>query len=379
MENQPAPATPAAGPAKRKVSGPRLLVIALVGTVLGLLIYFSPNFLIKEEPRPAHPRLVVGGTSAVFVIVENRWKAKYREEKGVQVVYESTGSSPGVKGVVDGTYPIAFTHGPLSRAQRKMARDKGKDLVNLPVLLCGVAPVYNVKALKGKAPLRLTGELLADIYLGKVRAWNDPALKAVNPGVDLPATAITVVHREDASGTTRIFTEYLNAVSQRWRAQVGPPASEVKWPIGLAAPRNLGVANLVDRTDGAIGYVDRMFTAFEEMVLDYAAVQNGDKTAFVRAEPENMTAAAAGLAQVPDHLSLSLANRPGKDAYPISAVVYAVCCQTQPEARRQQVVDFLRWAIHQGQPYAANMTYAPLPPELAAQADRRLETFKAAP
>jgi phosphate transport system substrate-binding protein len=358
----------------------RLLVIAAIGVCLGLLIYFSPQFLIKEEHPPAYPQLHVGGTSTVFVIVENGWKAQYRGDKGVQVVYESTGSSPGVTRVLDGTYAIAFTHGPLSKAQRQMAQDKGRDVMNVPVLLCGVVPVYNVKTLKGKAPLQLTGELLADIFLGKVKTWNDPALKAINPGVELPATTITVVHRQDPSGTTRIFTEYLNAVSKAWRDQVGPPASEVKWPVGVAAPRNLGVANLVDKTDGAIGYIDRMFTAFEEMVLDYAAVQNADRTGFVRAEPANLTAAAAGsLAEVPDDLSFSLANKPGKDAYPISAVVYAVLCQTQPAATRQQVVDFLRWATHQGQAHAAYMTYAPLPPELVTRIDQKLETIKAAP
>src|SRR5262249_49768401 len=159
---------------------------------------FGPQFFIPAENVPDYPRLQMGGTSTVFVIVENRWKGMYRDEKKVQISYESTGSTTGVNKLLDGTYAIAFTHGPLSAEQRKKAQEKGGDVVHIPVLLCGVAPVYNVKELKGKPPLRLTGELLADIFLGKVKEWNDPALKAVNPGVELPATPITVVHREDS-------------------------------------------------------------------------------------------------------------------------------------------------------------------------------------
>jgi phosphate transport system substrate-binding protein len=379
VEKQNEPSAQTASPAKRGVSVGRLLVIAVLGAAAAGAIYVAPRFLIKEQTAPTYPSLQLGGTGTVFLIVENRWRTKYREAKGVQITYQSTGSTPAVTNLLDGKHPIGFTHGALSQNQRKLAQEKGRELINLPVILCGVAPVYNVKGLKGKAPLQLTGELLADIFLGKVKTWNDPALKGVNPGVDLPAAPITVVHREDPSGTTRIFTEYLNAVSPAWRETVGPPASAVKWPVGVAAPRNTGVAARVYETEGAIGYVDRVYTAYEEMVLDYAAVQNHDKTAFVRAEPENITAAAAGIvAEVPADLSFNLTNRPGKDAYPLSAVIYAVCDKTPPEATRQQVVEFLHWAMHAGQLYAADMALAPLPAELVKRIDEKLDTMKAA-
>jgi phosphate transport system substrate-binding protein len=231
----------------------------------------------------------------------------------------------------------------------------------------------------GRSPARTAGAL-ADIFLGKITQWNDPALKAANPGVELPATKITVVHREDPSGTTLLFAEYLAAVSGAWREKVGPAASVVRWPVGEAAARNLGVATRVDQTEGAIGYVDRLFTSYEDMELDYGAVQNKDKTAFVRAEPENMTAAVRGiLTDIPEDLTFDLADKPGKDAYPISGVIYAVCRQALPPAHRQQVVDFLRWATHEGQPFAAKTDFAPLPPELVARVERRLETIQAAP
>jgi phosphate transport system substrate-binding protein len=219
--------------------------------------------------------------------------------------------------------------------------------------------------------------VLADIFLGKITQWDDPALKAINPGVELPPTKITVVHREDSSGTTQIFTEYLNTVSPAWRERIGPPASKIAWPVGVPVARSLGVAITVDSTEGAIGYVDRRFTLCDEMRLDYPAMENKDKSGFIRAEPENMMAAVTGiLGEIPNNLSFSLANKPGKDAYPICGVIYAICFQTQPEPTRTRVVDFLRWATHEGQPQAANMAYAPLPEGLVTRIDQKLSTIK---
>jgi phosphate transport system substrate-binding protein len=355
----------------------RLLALCAVGVVIGLAIYLSPQFLTPKVEHPSYPRLELGGTSTAYVVVENEWRTKYRDQKGVELAYDSTGTTAGVNRLLDGTCSVAFTHGPLSAEQRQKAKEKGGDVVQIPVFLCGVAPIYNVKELKGKPPLKLTGETLAGIFLGKITTWNDPALKAINPGVELPSTAITVVHREDSSGTTQMFTDYLAGVSPTWREKIGPPASEVKWPTGVSAARNLGVATKVYETEGAIGYVDRMFTSYDLMVLDYAAIQNHDKSAFVRAEPEGMTAALAGLvAGIPAELTFDLSNKPGKDAYPISGVIYAVCRESQPAARRQPVVDFLHWATHDGQPHAAKMSYAPLPPDLVKRIDQRLDAIK---
>jgi phosphate transport system substrate-binding protein len=213
-----------------------------------------------------------------------------------------------------------------------------------------------------------------DIFRGKITEWNDPALRDANKGVELPPMKITVVHREDSSGTTQLFTEYLDTASPAWREDMGRPGAEIKWKVGIAAPRNLGVVSLVNKTEGAIGYVDRMFTTYEDIVLDYAAVENKDKSAYVRAEPENMTAAAeAVLADLPDDLSFDLANKPGKAAYPISGVIYASYNRNQSEPERTRVVDFLRWATHDGQPHAEKMGFATLPPELVKRIDKQLD------
>jgi phosphate transport system substrate-binding protein len=387
-QNTPAggsPAGPVAGETQTKRPVPlwRIGIFLVVGVIAGVLIYFSPRFFSQKETVAAHSQLKMGGTNTLFVVVENQWKKKYRDEKGVELDYVSTGSTAGVDQLLEGKSSVAFTHGALSPEQRQKAKEKGGDVVHIPVLFFGVAPVYNVKELKDKPPLNLTGELLADIFMGKITKWKDPAIEKINPGVVLPDIPITVVHRSDSSGTTLVFTEYLDAATAAngaWRNKMGKPASRIEWPAGpnfVGADRNLKVAETVNKTEGAIGYVDRMYTTYDEMKLDYAAIQNKDKSAFVRAEPENMTAAVAGLlANLPDDLVFDLADKPGKDAYPISGAIYAVCFQNQPGDKRQQVVDFLHWAVHEGQPAVAKMTYAPLPPELVKRVDQKLETIK---
>ncbi len=241
-------------------------------------------------------------------------------------------------------------------------------------------PAYHLDELQGKAPLNFTGEILAGIFLGKIKQWNDPALKAINPGVALPAKAITVVHREDSSGTTQLFTEYLAAVSPVWKEQVGPAAAEAKWPVGIAARRNPGMAVTIHKIDGSIGYIDLLYTSFQEITLDYGAVQNKDKSAFVHAEPANLTAAArAVFAAIPEDLTFDLIDKPGKDSYPIAGVVFAVCADRQPESDRKRIVDFLRWATHEGQADVVKTAFAPLPAELVERVDRRLDAIKSAP
>jgi phosphate transport system substrate-binding protein len=237
-----------------------------------------------------------------------------------------------------------------------------------------------VKELKDKPPLNLTGEVLADIFLGKITTWNHADVAALNKGVALPPTPITVVHRDDSSGTTLLFSDYLASASPAWRERFGTGKSELQWPVGEARPRNLGVAMAVNEKDGAIGYVDRLYTSYDIIELQSAVVQNRDKTAFVPGEPETMTAAAQGvLSELPEDLTFDLINKPGANAYPITGVIYAVCFQNQPEPTRKQVVNFLQWATHEGQGYAKKMYYAPLPAELVRRVDQRLPLIKAGP
>jgi phosphate transport system substrate-binding protein len=185
-----------------------------------------------------------------------------------------------------------------------------------------------------------------------------------------------VVHREDSSGTTFIFTDYLYGASPTWQKEVGKPANEVKWPVGVGKPRSSGVAWYVGDTEGAISYLDMLHVLHGE--LSYGAVENKDKTAFIHAKADNVTAAAQSLSgRVPEDLTFGLTNETGKDAYPICGSIWAVCYQKQPAAQQKQVVDFLRWVTHEGQQSAGSMSFAPLPEELVRLADEKIKTIQA--
>ena len=361
----------------------RISIVLVIGGVLGVLIYFSPAYFSAKDETPKYVKLNTGGTSVVHAIVENRWKTAYRKLKNIDVVYESTGSTLGVKQMIDKKFSIGFVHAAMTADQKKDAQGKGGDVVHIPIVLCAVAPVYNVKELKGKPPLKFTSEVLAKIYLGDITTWNDPSLQKLNEGVPLPDTKITVVHREDSSGTTFIFTDYLAGASETWpketkdawQQKIGAAKNEIKWPVGVAKPRNEGVAYFVHDTEGAIGYVDLVHAIGYH--LDYAAVQNTDQTAFIHATPENMTAAAKELgADIPEDLTFKLTNKPGKDSYPICGAIWAILYQNQPASGQPMVVEFLDWVLHDGQEFANPTSYAPLPAELVTRAEQKLKAIK---
>jgi phosphate ABC transporter phosphate-binding protein len=360
----------------------RLSIIVLLGAALCLLAYLSPPFLIryfvKADVAPPLPHLQTGGTSVVAFLLDNRWKHELRKKIGLEVDYESTGSTKGVNNMIAKEFAVGFTHARMTDEQRQAARTAGGEIVHIPVVICAVVPLYNVKELMNKPPVKFSGEALADIFMGKIDKWNDSALKKLNPDLPLPDTKITVVHREDSSGTTYIFADYLHGASATWRKKVGPASNLVKWPTGTGAMRNHGVADLVYRTEGAIGYTDLLYSHYGD--LQYGAVQNKDQNAFIHAEAENMTAAVHGLlADIPHDLTFQLTNTPGKSSYPICGAVWAVCYEKQPAADHRHVVDFLQWITHDGQPFAKDMTYAPLPEELVKRADEKIKSIQVAP
>jgi phosphate transport system substrate-binding protein len=347
----------------------RIIIILVIGGALCLLVVLAAPLFVKKNPDDPIAHFNVGGTSVAFFMMD-RWESAYRKAKKVKIHYISTGSSIGISKMIDKSYPIAFTHAPMTDEQIELARAKGGAVLHVPVVLCAVVPYYNLIELKDKPPLKFDGEALADIFLGRISRWNDPALKKLNAEVDLPDKPIIVVHRQDSSGTTLVFTEYLEGASERWKKEMGGPQSTVKWPVGVGMERNQGVAYHVSRTPGAIGYVDLLFAK----AGTYGAVQNKDRTAFIHADPENITAAAQGLvADIPENLIFKLTNRPGKDSYPISGGIWALCYQNQPAGNRQLVPEFLHWITHEGQSHAKQRTYAPLPEELIPLIDQRLK------
>src|SRR5262249_50817907 len=219
--------------------------------------------------------------------------------------YISSGSGNGVTQMIDKKNDFGCTDAPMNEEQ--LGKAGGPDRVlHIPLVMGGVVPVYNLPEID--RPLRFTGPILADIFLGKLKRWNDPALAKINEGVRLPDLEITVAHRSDASGTSYIWTDYLSKVSPEWRKKVGT-STEPKWPVGAGAPKNDGVAGLVSGTKGSIGYVELIY-ALDKKNLKYGAVQNKDGQ-FLRASLESVTAAAANLKDIPEDLCFSLTNAEG--------------------------------------------------------------------
>jgi phosphate transport system substrate-binding protein len=362
----------------------RVSVILIIGAALCVAAFYSRDFFpaVNEVKRDNSAGLNVGGSSVVFFIMD-KWKHTYMGDKGVDIVYTSSGSAGGINNTIDKTYQIGFSSAPLTEKERKEAKAANGEVIQIPVVLIAVAPIYNVKELNElKQPINFTGEVLADIFLGKIKKWNDPALQKINEGVKLPDKEIIVVHREDASGTTFLFTEYLAGASEAWKKEMGPASNKVKWPVDgkrfIGIPRNYGVAGHVKRNDGTIGYVETLNAMTNKLKI--GAIQNADKSAFLEAKPEYVTAAAKNLStEALESGAFSLTNRPGKDAYPICGVEWAVCYQNQPAAQQKKVADFLHWSIHEGQAFTKELHYAPLSEELVQHAEKKIKSIKSAP
>jgi phosphate transport system substrate-binding protein len=354
-----------------------VLGLVIVGAVLVAGIYFASGYFYRD-PEASVPHLKTGGTASAFFMLD-AWKAPYKKAKGVEVDYDNTGSTRGVAGMIDKTYAVGFTHAPMTEEQTRQAREKGGEVLHLPVVICAVVPVYNVKALADEGPLQFDGEVLAKIFLGEIDRWNNDAIKKLNPKVadKLPDEKIEVIHRKDSSGTTYIFTSYLYGASDLWKEKMKEPKSEVEWKVGTGAERNQGVAAKVAETEGAIGYVELLHVYKDGGDHQYGAVQNQEKTAYIHAGPENMTAAAESLGDsLTDELTFDLTNRPGKNSYPICGTIWAVCYKKQPAADRTKVVDFLQWITHDGQKLAAKRTYAPLPDEVVRRVDEKIKSVE---
>jgi phosphate transport system substrate-binding protein len=233
----------------------------------------------------------------------------------------------------------------------------GRKILHLPTVLGAVVPVYNIPGLD--AELKFTGPVLADVFLGKVTKWNDPALAQLNPGVNLPGSEITVVHRSDGSGTTYIWADYLSKVSPEWKTKVGV-ATSVNWPAGVGGKGNEGVAGLVRQTPGSIGYVELIYALQNK--IDYGSVKNAAGE-FQRASLESVTAAAAATeGKMPADFRVSITNAPGRGVYPIASFTWILLAESPKDKNKgKAMVDFMRWALADGQKLAAGLGYAPLP------------------
>ena len=307
----------------------------------------------------------INGAGATFPYpIYSKWFSEYNKINAkVQINYQSIGSGGGIRQVTERTVFFGATDGPMTPAQ--LAAAPGK-ILHFPTVLGAVVPVYNIPGVKQE--LKFTGQVLADITMGKIKKWNDAAIAKLNPGVALPTLDIVVAHRSDGSGTTYIWVDYLSKVSPEFQKTVGV-ATSVKWPVGVGGKGNEGVAGLVSQTPGALGYVELIYAL--QNSISYGSVQNSSGS-FVRATIDAVTAAAAS-AQMPEDFRVSITNAPGKDSYPIASFTWLLLYENpQDKAQAKVMVDFVKWALTDGQKFAKDLGYAPLP---KAVVDMELKTL----
>ncbi|HSK43824.1 MAG TPA: phosphate ABC transporter substrate-binding protein PstS [Candidatus Binatia bacterium] len=312
----------------------------------------------------------LNGAGATFPNpIYQKWFSEYHNaHKDVQINYQSIGSGGGIQQLTSGTVDFGASDGPMTDEQ--LSKVSGK-VFHIPTVMGAVVPTYNINGVSGE--LKFTGDVLADIYLGNIKNWNDPRLAKANPGVKFPDEDIVVVHRSDGSGTTYIFTDYLSKVSSGWKDKVGKGTS-VNWPAGLGGKGNEGVSGMVKQTEGSIGYVELIYAVSNKM--PYGTVQNAAGT-FVKASLESVTAAAASMKDMPEDFRVSITDAPGKDAYPISSFTWLLVPAEWSDAGKEKAfVDFLTWMVDKGQTMTSALQYAPLPKNVAAKVKARIKEVK---
>ncbi|HEX4327721.1 MAG TPA: phosphate ABC transporter substrate-binding protein PstS [Burkholderiales bacterium] len=295
----------------------------------------------------------ITGAGATFPYpIYAKWADAYKKASGNGLNYQSIGSGGGIKQITAKTVDFGASDMPLPAEELDKA-----GLMQFPAIMGGNVPVYNLKEVKS-GELKFTGELLAQIYLGKITKWNDAAIKALNPSAKLPDEAISVVHRSDGSGTTFIWTNYLSKVSPDWKSAVGEGTS-VKWPTGVGGKGNEGVASYVQRINGAIGYVEYAYA--KQNKLSYGSVKNKDGQ-FVMPDDETFKSAAAGADWNAPGMYQILTDQPGKNSWPITGASFILMHKIQDNvANAKEVLKFFDWSFKNGGTMAADLDYVPMP------------------
>jgi phosphate transport system substrate-binding protein len=300
-----------------------------------------------------------------------KWLSEYGKLNAkVKIDYQSIGSGGGIKQIQARTVDFGASDSPMKDEDLKAAPG---EILHIPTVLGAVVITYNLAGVS--QPLRFTPDVIADIFLGKIKKWSDPKIKADNAGVNFPNADITVVHRSDSSGTSAVFTDYLSKVSPEWKEKVGSGTSP-SWPAGVGGKGNEGVTGQVKQTPNTIGYVELAY-----------AVQNKLPAALVRNKANNFVeptidavtaAAAASVATTPDDLRVSITDAAGATAYPISSYTYILAYKAQSDATKgKTLVDFLWWGIHDGEKFAKELQYAPLPDEIIKRAEAKINSITA--
>ncbi|HTL57902.1 MAG TPA: phosphate ABC transporter substrate-binding protein PstS [Candidatus Limnocylindrales bacterium] len=313
-------------------------------------------------------QMLINGAGATFPYpLYSKWFDEYAKvDPSVRFNYQSIGSGGGQKQILAQTVDFGASDGPMS--DENLAKASGK-LLHIPTVAGAVVLTYN---LPGSLRLKFDGPTIADIFLGKITKWNDKRISALNPGVTLPNIDLVIVHRSDGSGTSYIFTDFLSSVSPDWEKQVGRNTS-VKWPTGLGAKGNEGVAGQVKQLPGTIGYVELAYA--HQNKLPVAEIKNNAGN-FIAPAIDSITEALAS-AKVPDDFRFSMVNPSGDKAYPIAGTTWLLVYQQQKDPQKgKKLVEFLKWALTKGETMAESLDYAPLPQKLEDRVLERINTIK---
>ena len=334
--------------------------------VLGTILV-GGLFLLLGQPG-LRAQLLINGAGATFPYpLYSRWFDEYTKvDPSARFNYQSIGSGGGQQQILARTVDFGASDGPMSDANLAKAPAK---LLHIPTVAGAVVVTYN---LPGAPALKLDGPLIADIFEGKITSWSDPRIGALNPGIKPPNEDMIVVHRSDGSGTTYIFTDYLSSVSQGWQKHVGCNTS-VRWPTGLGAKGNEGVAGQIKQLPGTIGYVELAYA--HQNKLPFAQIKNAAGV-FIKPSIESVIEA-LNTADIPDDFRFSMVNPPGAGAYPIAGATWLLVYQQQTDpAKGRKLVEFLEWALTQGEAMAASLDYAPLPPKLQSRVLEQIKTIR---
>ncbi|MGD0541699.1 MAG: phosphate ABC transporter substrate-binding protein PstS [Tepidisphaeraceae bacterium] len=324
----------------------------------------------------ADVQIQAGGATFPNPIYQEWIKDFGQVHSDIKIAYASKGSGAGIGGLLDKTFDFAGSDAPMNAEEMKKAQAASGDVVEIPSVAGAVVLAYNLPGVGGD--LKLSGPVVADIFLGKITKWNDPAIAALNPDLTLPGTDITTVHRSDGSGTNYVFSSYLATQSDDFQTKVGF-GKTVNWPNGQGGSGNAGVTQAVQKTDGALGYIELNYALAQH--IPFALLQNNNGK-FIKASPESVSAAGEGAVKAMDEdktLAVRLWSRDGDDVYPIASFTYLICYQDlgylKDRAKAQAIVDFFWYATHDGQSKASELTYAPLSSGVQQRVEQMIETI----
>jgi phosphate transport system substrate-binding protein len=321
---------------------------------------------------PAAGQTLTGAGATFPNPIYTKWFDAYSKKTGVQINYQSIGSGGGIRQFTEGTVDFGASDGPMNESQIAAVN---ANVLHVPTVLGAVVVTYNLPEL-GDTKLKFDGTTLVDIFMGRITKWSDKRIAALNPGVKLPDIDLIVVHRSDGSGTTYVFTDYLNKFSREWKDKVGF-ATSVNWPTGLGGKGNEGVTQQIKQVEGALGYVELIYAISNK--LPYALIKNAEGS-FVEPSLESVTAAAGSAKLSKDtDFRVSITNAPGATSYPISSFTWLLVPKdSKNPAKAKLLKDFLTWMITpEAQGMANELHYASLPPEVVKLIEARLPTLKA--